>query len=387
MRVLLVIDHFGSGGAQRQMVELAGGLRRRGHVVEMFVYFPDHDFFRGRLDLEQIPVHECPKAARGSVGVVLGLARVMRRGGFDVAASFLNTANLYAELARLAAPCIRLIVSERSSFHDDRSALRALLRRLLHLLADRVVANSQTQTEWLQSRRWLRGRVSCIYNGVDLDRFRPAEPAARLQGQTGKSLQLLGVGRIGPEKNLHNLFLALAGFERKFGYVPGVSWAGERDPSRAGQRYCGELDRLLATLPAVRRHWQWLGLRSDIPELLRRCDALVHPSLYEGMPNAVCEALAAGRPVLASAVCDHPLLVADGSRGFLFDPRSPDSIGAAIARMALLDHDARRALGRNARDYAEAHLGLETMVDRYQALFEGLLRAAHRGGTRADVEE
>jgi glycosyltransferase involved in cell wall biosynthesis len=382
MRVLLVIDHFGSGGAQRQMVELASGLRRRGHAVEMFVYFPEHDFLRERLTLEQIPVHECPKATRGSLGVILGLARVMRRGRFDVAASFLNTANTYAELARLAAPRVRLVVSERSSFHDDRYAGRALLRRLLHLLADRVVANSATQTEWLKGRPWLRSRVSCIYNGVDLERFQPGEPAG-----AGAGLRLLGVGRIGPEKNLDNLMMALARFEEKFGYVPEVAWAGQRDTSPRGRRYCEQLDALLASLPTVRRRWQWLGLQSEIPELLRRCDALIHPSLYEGMPNAVCEALAAGRPVLASAVCDHPLLVADGKRGFLFDPESPDSIVAAMGNLVQLGAEARRALERNAREYAQAELGIERMVDRYQALFAQTARRADGQHAPADAQQ
>ena len=136
MKVLLIIDHFGSGGAQRQMVELACGLSRRGHVVEMFVYFPHHDFFRAHLDDLHILVHEHPKLGVGSIRVVMGLAGVMRRGMFDVAVSFLSTANIYAELARLAAPRTRLIVSERTSFHHDKSAAGAVVRRLLHLTAD-----------------------------------------------------------------------------------------------------------------------------------------------------------------------------------------------------------------------------------------------------------
>ena len=370
MKVLLIIDHFGSGGAQRQMVELACGLRRRDHAVEMFVYYPQHDFFRRRLELERITVHECAKEARGSLGVLIELARLLRRGRFDVAASFLNTANLYAELARVVVPHTRLVVSERSSFHDDRFTASAPLRRLLHLLADRVVANSVTQTQWLKRRAWLHDKVSCIYNGVDLGQFRPAERTPI--GGTG--VRLLGVGRIGPEKNLHNLILALARFGKRFGYVPEVTWAGRRDVSRSGRHYCQRLDVLLASLPEVRRRWVWLGLQNNIPELLGQCDALIHPSLYEGMPNAVCEALAAGRPVLASSVCDHPLLVADGKRGFLFDPHSPDSIVTAIANLVQLDNEARRALERGAREYAQAELGIERMVDSYQALFAEVAR-------------
>lgn len=380
MKVLLVIDHFGSGGAQRQMVELACGLSRRGHRVEMFVYFPQYRFFRERLERQRIVVHTEPKDRGGSLRVITRLAALMRGNAFDVAVSFLNSANAYAELASLAAPKMRLIVSERSSFHDDRSVLGALLRRLLHLLADRVVANSETHARWLQSRPWLRGKVAWIQNGVNLEEFAAAEPAS---GSAG-ALRLLGVGRVGPEKNLQNLIVALARFERKYGHLPEVTWVGARDESRSGQRYCEQLDALLASLPVVQRRWHWLGLQNDIPGLLREHDALVHPSLYEGSPNAVCEALAAGRPVLASAVCDHPLLVADGKRGFLFDPRDPDSIVAAIAKLEELGTDGRRAFGRRAREYAEAELGIDKMVDGYEALFGNLVGG--RISIRGDVD-
>jgi glycosyltransferase involved in cell wall biosynthesis len=371
MKVLLVIDHFGSGGAQRQIVELACGLASRGHSVEMFIYFPRLDFFRARLDEHHIVVHEVSKELVGSARVVTALSSLLRSGAFDVVASYLSTANVYAELACVAAPGTRLVVSERTSFHDDRSVLGALARRLLHVLADRVVANSETQAAWLARKPWLRNRVSCIYNGVDLNEFHPRErPQA-----PGRSMRLLGVGRIGPEKNLLNAIIALDSFGKRFGYVPEVNWAGERDRSRAGQKYWRQLEALLERLPSVGRVWRWLGVQTDVAELLHDHHALLHPSFYEGLPNAVCEALAAGRPVLTSNVCDHPHLVADGIRGFLFDPHVPESIVAALERLATLDAHGWRSLGQNARAFAAAELGTEVMVSRYEALFAGVVRS------------
>ena len=155
MKVLLVIDHFGSGGAQRQIVELACGLQHRGHSVEMFIYFPQHDFFRARLDQNRIVVHECAKRRRFSVGVVRKLSSLMRTGGYDVVVSYLSSPNLYAELARVCSCGPTLIVSERTSHHDDKSRLGALLRRLMHALASHVVANSRAQSIWLQRHWWL----------------------------------------------------------------------------------------------------------------------------------------------------------------------------------------------------------------------------------------
>ena len=66
------------------------------------------------------------------------------------------------------------------------------------------------------------------------------------------------------------------------------------------------MDNLIFSHPSLQSSWHWLGERSDIPKLLATTDALIHVSLYEGLPNAICEAFIASTPVIASAVCDHP---------------------------------------------------------------------------------
>jgi glycosyltransferase involved in cell wall biosynthesis len=365
MKILLVIDHFGSGGAQRQMVELACGLKRRGHSVEMFAYFPGRDFFRPRLDENQILVHQYDKGSGFSFGVVRRLAAVIVERNVDVVVSYLSSPNIYAELAALGAERVTLVVSERTSYHDDKSFISAYLRRAMHSLADHVVANSWAQCEWLKRRWWLKNKVSCIYNGLDPGSFAfdPRIP------ESGERLRLVAVGRVGPEKNAMNLIRALVLFQRESGYVPEVSWAGERDAGRAGQLYCRALDELLESSPEVRKRWHWLGVETEIPGLLREHHALIHPSHYEGLPNVVCEALAAGMPVLVSNVCDHPRLVADGERGFLFDPAEPGSIAAAIKNLTALGTDDWRRFSHNARQYAAENLDVEKMTAAYESLF------------------
>jgi glycosyltransferase involved in cell wall biosynthesis len=381
MKLLLVIDHLGLGGAQRQIVELACGLARRGHTVELFSYFPQHDFFLRRVSGQGIAVHSYRKGTGFSFGVVGAIASLLRQRHFDLVVSFLNNPNIYTELASLAPQGSRLVVSERCSYHDDRSILAANGRRLLHALADHVVTNSETHAAWLRKKWWLRGKVSCIYNGLDLEALAPRRGAAPARS----NLRLLAVGRVCAQKNPLNLIAALHCFHSKHGYVPEVSWAGKQDTSRRGQRYVGEVDELLASLPEISTRWHWLGEQLDMPSLLRRHDALIHPSLYEGLPNAVCEALAAGLPVLISNVCDHSRLVVEGERGFLFNPRDPQSIAASMEKAALLDTDGWLALSRNARRYAETHLGVANMVDAYERLFINLTarRAGITKGTAA----
>jgi glycosyltransferase involved in cell wall biosynthesis len=378
MKLLLVIDHLGLGGAQRQFAELACGLQKRRHSVEVFNYFPHHDFFRARLEASGIAIHDYRKGEGFSFGVLWRLAMLAKRGAFDAVVSYLNSPNVYNELAGLIAAGPRLIVSERCSHHDESSALVGNARRLLHMLSDHVVTNSQTHAEWLRGKWWLKEKTSCIYNGVDLSSLQPLDLVPQERG----GLRLLAVGRICPQKNLLNLITGLDLFYRRNGYAPAVSWAGKQDAGADGQSYARRVGELLASTPAIRERWSWLGEQEDMPRLLREHHALIHPSLYEGLPNSVCEALAAGKPVLVSDVGDHPLLVADGQRGFLFDPLDPESIAVAVERLMMLSREGWIRCSRNARQYAEANLDVAGMVGAYEDLFVKLVERRDAGVNR-----
>jgi glycosyltransferase involved in cell wall biosynthesis len=111
---------------------------------------------------------------------------------------------------------------------------------------------------------------------------------------------------------------------------------------------------------------------TDVPEVvLNEADALILPSLWEGMPNAVCEALAVGCPVLMSDVSDARFLVEDGVRGYLFDPREPASIAAAIQKFISLPIDKRAAMSVDARLFAERSFNPEIYVSAYETLLWG----------------
>ncbi len=122
----------------------------------------------------------------------------------------------------------------------------------------------------------------------------------------------------------------------------------------------------------VRKRINFLGEQRDIQKLLADSDALILPSHYEGLPNVVCEALACGRPILASNVSDNRLLVKDGYRGFLFDPNKPDSISESISSLMKLKPEQRNLMSKRCREYAEQYLSNDIMIEGYQSLFEDL---------------
>jgi glycosyltransferase involved in cell wall biosynthesis len=108
-------------------------------------------------------------------------------------------------------------------------------------------------------------------------------------------------------------------------------------------------------------------------DLYNAHDALIHPSMLEGLPNVICEAMACARPVLAGNVCDHAILVEDGTRGFLFDPYKPEDIAAKIHQFKLLTPSQRAGLGQHGLEYARRELSMDAYVEAYLQLFRDLL--------------
>jgi glycosyltransferase involved in cell wall biosynthesis len=122
----------------------------------------------------------------------------------------------------------------------------------------------------------------------------------------------------------------------------------------------GSLERLARDL-GIEEHVKLIGLTSDVPELLNQSRILVHASETEGCPNAVMEAMACGRPVVAMQAGDIPSLVEDGETGFVIRQGDEQTFGQKVLRL-LSDDNLCRKMGLAARAKAEHEFGLERLV-------------------------
>lgn len=378
MRLLFVIDSFGSGGAQRQLVQLALGMVQAGHDVEFFVYAPRYAHFRPVVAAAGISIHEVDKRSRFSPRVLVRLAGLLRRGAYDGVLAYLTTPAVYTETAaRLGALGRRrpaVVVSERGPLERVSLGLRLALGA--HRLADHVVVNSHNNREqMLELWPSLRVRSSVIYNGIDLALF---SPAAEAPPPAPGRLRLIAVGTLLPSKDALTLVEALALHRARFGWTPEVSWVGKLADGGGDPAYERVVRACLAER-GLEDAWRWLGERRDVAALLRTHDALVHPSLLEGLPNAVCEALACGLPVIASRIGDNGVLVADGVTGFLHPPGDAAALCARLAEFSSLPAHRRDAMRREARAFAERTLGLARCVEDYEGLFRRLRASGARG--------
>jgi glycosyltransferase involved in cell wall biosynthesis len=139
-------------------------------------------------------------------------------------------------------------------------------------------------------------------------------------------------------------------------------------------------------LPEIQQGIARLGLEGvfglhppadNIHEVVAQADAVILPSFHEGLPNAVCEGMMLGKPILMSDVCDARNLVQAGVNGYLFDPHSPESIANAVAAFARLGFDERLRMGMASRARAEVLFDIDTVVSHYLRVLDAAAARAH----------
>jgi glycosyltransferase involved in cell wall biosynthesis len=368
MRLTLVLPALTLGGAQRVMTTLANAWAARGWHVHLLTF--DDGGQPPFYPLHPVVVHESLGLARASQTLLQGvvenvrrqavLRRAIRRSRPDVVCSFMDQVNVLTLLATrgLGVP---VVVAERSD-PGHKPIGRAgwgLLRRWLYPRAAGLVV--QTEGARAHLPRGLRRYARVIPNPVLPP---PASSApARAPGASGGLL--VGMGRLSEEKGFAKL---IAAFADVAGRKPGWSleiW-GE-----GSQR--GELEALVGRLGLSGRV-ALPGATQDPAAVLRRADLFVLPSSYEGFPNALCEAMACGVPVVSFACPSGPAeIVRHDFDGVLVPPGDTAALVAALA--ALVDDPARRLrLGARATEVARRF-----SLDRVLALWEAALRHAARG--------
>jgi glycosyltransferase involved in cell wall biosynthesis len=216
------------------------------------------------------------------------------------------------------------------------------------------------------------GKVTVIPNGVDLERFRVEPPARARQalGLTDADFVVACVGRLHPHKGQADLVDALAIVRER---VPGLVClvAGE-GPERAS------LEARVRARDLTDR-CRFLGSVDRIETIYAACDVAVLPSRFEGMPNTVLEAMAMGRPVVATSVDGSVELVRHGETGVLVPPRNAGALADALMGLAR-DRAAASRMGARGRAAVEAQYDIQRTVHLVEALYDAEWKAA--GATR-----
>lgn len=339
--MLYVIGELSPDGAEWQLVHLLRGMDKTAFQCYVCPLWPDLDLAPEiqRSGAILVPMY---KRFRLDLTVSFRIARFIRKEKIDIVHCMLPTANLWGRLGGILARA-KIVVSERN-VETWKPWYWLWLDRILAKFTDIVLANAEAVKRFVvESARINPRRVKVIYNSVNPERFSSLVPPLLRStlGIPSDARVLTSIGRLEEQKDMGTFLRACAIVRKRFGSAPlRILIVGT-----GTQRQ--ELEALVDEL-GLTSETRFLGWRRDIEMVLALTDIFVLTSIREGLPNVVLEAMASGKPVVASRAGGTPETVVGGVTGFIVSPR--DAPGCAEVICRLLDNPAEAtAMGERGR--------------------------------------
>lgn len=362
LRIAMMLESDGPGGAEMMVFRLSQELRERGHTVVPVGPAKGigwlGDLFRGAGVSPEVFRLRRPIDPH----CVSGLVQLFRQHRIDAVHSHEFTMAVYG-----AASSRLLKLPQVITMHGGFKVCKALRRRVALRWAMRnsehtVMVSRATQRQFATDLGLEESRFTVVPNGVPVDAGDATN--ARLEFGIGENeCVLVAVGTLERHKGHQVLLDAMASLVR----------GGLSTPWRliiAGGRGGDQQESLLhfVRVEGLENRVHIVTNRSDVTDLLALADVFVMPSLWEGLPMALLEAMVAGKAIIASATAGIPEAIVDGREGFLVPPGDAAPLAERI-RILLTDPQRRASLGAAASVRARREFTVRVMADRYEALY------------------
>jgi glycosyltransferase involved in cell wall biosynthesis len=368
--VLFVIDGAEFGGGERVFLQLASGLKDR---YRLFVATSTNGLFAWELHRLGIEVFSVDMSRQFTLKPIRQIRSIIRNNEIDFLHSQGARADFFARFAgRIAnAPHILCTVAMPvEGFEVGR--LRKTMYRFMDRLSERyvekfIVVSESLRKALIEGRGISSQRVARIYNGIELDKFRPDLKQSMLKENWGIAQEspLIGaLGRMVWQKGFTYLIEAIPDILQS---LPSVRFVIAGD---------GPLKKELESLSEdlnVKEQVIFPGYIGQIEQFLSNIDILVVPSVLEGFPMVTLEAMAMGIPIVATQINGVTEQISHGQEGILVPPRNPRELAGAVLQL-IKDEELGARLGLAARKKIESCFSVERMVRETEQLYLSLLK-------------
>ena len=387
VRLLHIVGESRFGGAGKVILSLGQIARQQGWQVDILTTDPLFQEATRQHGIGLVPLDVVRREIRPlwDLGGLIRLRNFLAAHDYDIVHTHTSKGGFVGRLAaRLAGVPIVVHTAHGFAFHENSPLwvrrFYSALERIASLWCDRIVSVSQFHRDWaIQLGICSPARIIAIPNGIR--EWRHTAPGARTElrkqlGVRDGELLFLNVSRLVAEKGLDHLVEAA-------GLLPA-------DRHRIRFVIVGEgPERIrleqLATSLRLNGRVTFAGFREDIGDLLAACDAVVLPSLREGLSISLLEAMAAGKPIVATSIGSHREVASHDEVALLVEPADPLRLGEAILRLAS-DRKLADRLGKNAQSVYQRHYTEERMLHSYRQLYLQLLGRVSAPSTPATHE-
>ncbi|MDB4825971.1 glycosyltransferase [Gammaproteobacteria bacterium] len=374
LNILFFIRSLGSGGAERQLVNLAIGLKERGHEISVVTMYSG-GVFEHTLRATAIPIYCLEKARRWQVlSPLIQLQKIVQMVQPDILHSYGPETNVFLVLHRLFFKKyllvwgVRVADLPRKMYGQFESFLYWFECRWSRV-PDLVISNSEAGKNLSIKDGFDKSRIKVIQNGIDTDEYRPdSELRNQFRARMGLAaeIKVIGiVGRIDPQKD-HQTFIEavslLPDHQKAEVAIICVGFRNEQE-IRALREQVKSL--------GLEQRFIWLKRESSTVTVLNGLDILVSSSISEGFSNVIAEGLAVGLPCVVTDVGDSKLIVSE--YGVVVPRKDPQALADGISQMLLDSRLRNDPFSEAARNHIVSKFSIDILVSNTETTLQRLI--------------
>jgi len=369
MKVLILIQGLSFGGPEKLVYDMVRCINKHWKEINLEICCYDTlGHFAEKLikEKQKVKIHFLLRKPGIDLSYPFKLASLIKKRNIQIIHAHNATAWFYGTWASILSG-VPLVYTEH-----DRSFPTPLRLKYFHYFFGKcttaVVAVSGAVKRNLEKYEHIKN-IRVIYNGIDPDLFKPASAEEKILkkkklGLNQNDFVLSNVGRMDYWKNQRILIEILPELKKNFPQIKLVFVGGGKEEQNL---------KHLVIKKRVKNDVIFLGQRSDVNQILKAFDIFIFPSLTEGLPLVIIEAMAVGLPIIASPVGGIPELIINGKNGFLVSPTSKEEIKSTIIKL-LQNPKLRQYMGKTGRKIFESRFSLPKMVKNYLKVYNEVIK-------------